>query len=409
MQEDNSNIGNKKNNDSKNNTDKEVNSQSAGTSEPSIQEGNTGILKKQSFFNGNQENTSFVDSAYTFPDGLDNCFRCKNKIIIDDSFLNAPLEFLDLLVLSSVNGNVYFIPRENPHGFQRLVLHPEIFEKTGIVHSGILYLNSVKSVYRIFSPDRHEKIYDSGHSYIWSNLNFANNKAVFLESMPDDEVFSLVAIDLIDLSVKRSGTFERRKFLYDCTVISDGFVYASADDKIFKFNLSCGTEYIYESGIPLDTGMNLIALRNHLYFNNYINELYFIDTDVQGYSARFTGIKCPSINTVAGYEDKLFLGGIDGWSAYKTNGQHVYTFEDVYENRIGCLNRSILVSLKGNKISFHNMHRFQEADSYTIPVKDSETETDYFVSCVISDDFIMALTRYGRFFVFTNDKMNIKL
>jgi hypothetical protein len=365
-------------------------------------------------YKGNSHLTGFESSNLKYPEGLENGFRKIYSIKLNDTFLNAVLLNNKFVITSSYSGNVYFTDRFTGILYSRHSIANESFEKTGIVIDNNVYLNSVKSLYGFdFSTDfiKEKKLYTSQDSfYIWSNINKIGDKIVFLEYSPAGKTAHVVSLDLIPENhgiseVKISSEFNVCRHIFDSVIIYNDNIFLFYDDKIVKYNQcnSVFTEYDIKLKINADT--NFILLDGKIYFNNKNNELFYFD--IANEDIKFTGIKCLYINSLAGFNDNIFIGVLNGWYLYKTGGVQVFSYEDIKEYKIESVNQNILAVSNENKVVFHNLKKFHEAEGFT--VTSGAIESDKIISVRIGDEAVFVLTKFGLLEVFNNDKLNLLL
>ncbi len=375
--------------------------------------------RRFSYYRGNPSLNGFYDCNISFPHSSDNCFRVKFSFAAGgtfsgDGFLNSILEFEENLVFSSLNGNVYFFDRNNGSIKNRISFPGESFEKTGVVAHGNLYQNSLKKIFKISSTGDYSVIYETRESYIWSSLNYCNGKISFLTFNPDknflesEEEKKFVLID-INSNASHTTILQKKGNLCDKVVIAAGNYFVILGSTLFNINNNGIIERLIPLGFAAGVNTLLFSLRNHLYFNSPDNELYFTETHSSAGGVRYSGIKTSGVMYAAAFDDNIFIGTGNGWNLYKSSGQCIYSFDDICESVTECLNSSLLVVLKKEKITFHNLEKFYEADTFLIPAGGNIDVNDYFVSSILSDGSIFALTRYGKIFAFSNDKMNLML
>jgi hypothetical protein len=369
-----------------------------------------------SYFKGNPHLTGFESSSLKYPEGLENGFRRIFSVKLNDVFLNSILLNNKFVILSSSTGKIYFVDRFKGNTNSKISLVNESFEKTGIVIDNNVYENSVKSFYGFkINGDgiKEKKLYEaSSDFYIWSNLNKFNDNIIFLEYSPLQKIHNLVSYPIsageVDSSeIMRSKDFPVSHFLYDSVIVHNDYAFLFCDDKILKYNMinSSIEEYCLKFNINADT--NFLLLDGKIYFNNKNNELFYFD--ILNEDIRFTGIKCPYINSLAGFNDNIFIGTLNGWYLYKTTGVLLFSYEDINGNKIETLNKNILAVSNENKIIFHNLNKFHEAEGFSLSHGSMDSDSDKIISARISEDVIFVLSRNGILEAFNNDKLNLLL
>ncbi|MFA5405411.1 MAG: hypothetical protein WC358_10800 [Ignavibacteria bacterium] len=367
-------------------------------------------------YKGNPYLTGFESSNLKYPEGLENGFRKIFSIKLNDTFLNSILLNNKFTILTSTAGKIFFIDRFKGNIHSQISLVNEPFEKTGVVIDNNIYVNSVKSVYGfkdISDGIKEKKLYESKDDFfIWSNLNKVNKNIVFLEYSPLRKTSYLVnlpisAEDVDPTGITRYNEFSISHFLYDSVIVYNDFVFAFYDDKILKHNFanSSAKEYNLKFNINADT--NFLMLDGKIYFNNQNNELFYFD--IANEEIRFTGIKCPYINSLAGFNDNIFIGTLNGWYLYKTTGVSLFSYEDINGNKIETLNTNILAVSNENKIIFHNLNKFQEAEGFTLTQGSMDSDSNKIISAKIGEDMIFVLSKSGILEAFNNDKLNLLL
>lgn len=364
------------------------------------------------FFRGNPHLTGFEQSELKYPEGLENGFRKIFSIKLNDTFLNTILLNNKFSILTSASGKIYFIDRFTGNVVSKITMTDESFEKTGIVTDNKIYINSVKSIIGFENTGdeiKERKLYTTENDfYIWSNLNKSGEKIIFLEYSPAGKNARLMKIRIngdSESEIKTCVEFTVSHYLYDSVISYKNLIFTFYDNKILKYNSENSAFTEYELKFDIDSDTNFILLDGKIYFNNKNNELFYFD--VADEDIRFTGIKCPYINSLAGFGDNIFTGTMNGWYLYKTTGVLVFSYDDINGNKIESLNRDILAVSSGNKIIFHNLNKFHEAEGFTLAQSISDSDTDKIVSARISEDLIFVLTKSGIFESFNNDKMNL--
>jgi hypothetical protein len=122
---------------------------------------------------------------------------------------------------------------------------------------------------------------------------------------------------------------------------------------------------------------------------------------------KFSGISSSIINSLSGIGENIVIGNSNGWEIYKSNGTLLYKFEDTSDNKIETLNTNIIAISKQNRIVFHNLNRFQEAEGFTLSSNLDSTINDNIASVKISFDSIFVLTKKGILKAYKNDKLNV--
>lgn len=363
-----------------------------------------------SFYKANPPVNNFYSSGIKFPEGIDSGFREQVMLDVGDSFLNSILENNKYIILTSVSGVIYLIDRFTKKLHKKISCDKESFEKTGLVYKNVLYANSVGAVYKLDEEQLErgiisDPIYrcDAGY-FIWSSLNRDGNTICFLEYSPESRKGNIVFFDVTLSKLIFKKSFEVNYSINTLLCIIESTVYFLADNCLYICNIQGNQINRLKPGFEEDEGCFLLGNGNKLYLTSNDGKVYFLD-NVTG-SFKYTGIQEHYINSVAGFDGNVFTGADDGWKYYNSNGVLVYTHEDVEENRIEAVNKNMLVVSKRNKIVFHNLTRFQEAEGFVIKTED-DTITQDIISSVISFNEIFTLTKQGVLTSITNDKLNI--
>lgn len=347
-----------------------------------------------------------------FPEGIERGFRKRFLINLKDEFFNSMLENNECLILSSKNGNIYFIEKKTGKVKNRLNLFPETFEKTGLVYENNLYINSLTGIHLIENSGTDapaKKIYSSGAGYfIWSNLNRYENFIPFLEYNPANKTAFLKILNTESCNIAYEYEFIVRDYIHDSICIAGNYLYFSYDSRVYKLVMPGFDSLLAEAFEGADENCILFSAGNRLFITNRENDIYYSDFNSTMPDFKFTGIKESYINSAAGFDDNVFTGTIDGWKYFKSNGMPVYAHEDADENIIRALNTNILVVSRKNKLIFHNLKRFQEAEGFTLGIE-GETRPQEILTAVISNSDIFVLTEEGILASFTNDRLNIHI
>jgi len=356
-------------------------------------------------YRGNPHLTGSEESLLTYPAGLENGFGKIFSVNLKDNFLNSILLTNNYVILSSSCGNVYFADRFKGELVSKCVIEDEAFEKTGIVIKNKPYINSVRSIFGFDDAFKESRIYEteSGY-YIWSHLNRAKEQIVFLEYSPEEKTAYLVCLNPETKEFSKSCDTGIVHYISDSIIISEEFAYIFHDNNILKTDLKNNISTSYRLNFNIGSDTNFMLADGKIYFNNGNNELFYFD--IKNEDIKFTGIKCGYINSLSSVGDNLFIGLINGWQLFKTSGMPVYTYDDIEENRIETLNRHILAVSKENKIIFHNLDKFQEAEGFSL-TSGRGGETERITSARIGEDAVFLLSKNGILEAFNNDKLNI--
>lgn len=377
--------------------------------EPSLTDG---ILasKINSFYKAGKEVNGFYPSDIKFPEGIEHGFREGAKIELNDSFLNSILENNKFIILASVTGAIYFVDRFKKQLHSKIVMPGDSFEKTGLVHNNILYINSVGSLHKINEDQMEngtpgELLYKCELGfYIWSSLNRENNTIAFLEYSPSERKGNIVLYDIITSQLTFKNSFPVNSSLNQILCIIDGKTYFIADNYLYTCDINSSHIDRTHTGLEIGETCFLLGNGNKLYLTSKDGKVYFLDNNSGEF--KYTGICEHYINSIAGCAGNVYTGASEGWRYYDGRGVLVYSHEDVEENRIEAVSEHVLVVSRRNKIVFHNLSRLQEAEGFVIKTKDDSIAQEIF-SAIISFNEIYTLTKQGVLSSFTNDKLNI--
>lgn len=365
------------------------------------------------FFRGNPNLSNSYETELKFPEGIDQGFRKLFSIDCGDRFFSSILVNNRHIVLSSRSGSIYLIDRFRGRIRNKIFFNDEIFEKTGLIYGNILYINSLKKIFRIDDTNAENPkcvtLYSTPPGYfIWSNLNRSGRYVIFSELNPASKHGRLKILDTNDAESLTEFDFEINDFLTDKICVAGENIYSLFDSSLLVFNSATMKGEIHPVSFAIDENSFMFYLNYKLYITSRQNEIYYIDLPPVNYQFRFSGIKNTYINSIGGFADNILLGTLDGWKSYKSSGLQVYGFEDENENRIECLNKNVIVLSQKNKIVFCNLNRFQEAEGYVLS-SDKKDESIEISSAVFSGMDIFILTDNGLLEGFTNDKLNLHL
>lgn len=374
------------------------------------------------FYKGGSGLNNFYESSLNFPEGIEKGFSQSFRVNLKDEFFNSTLFNNRYIILSSCTGHVYFTDRFTGYTEHKEHIKDQTFEKTGLVYSNIVFINSLKKIFRYGKTDEKifssEEIYETSEgAFIWSNLNRHKNLILFTDY---DPLKQTAGVNLLNAENKDSAVTERNddkffryefkvsRYISDRICIAGKTAFILTDSKLLIFDIEKRAGAMTELNIKTDENSFLFYSGNRIYITTTDYELYYCDLPVNSGNFKTTGIKSNYINSTGGFGDNIFTGTMEGWKLFKSTGLKIYEFEDEYENRIESISRNILVISKSNKIVFSNLNRFQEAEGYVIS-SDKLNESEFINSAVISGNEIFILTRKGILESFTNDKLNIHI
>jgi hypothetical protein len=203
--------------------------------------------------------------------------------------------------------------------------------------------------------------------------------------------------------------FNVKKYISDSITVGKNNLLLLFDDKILIVDLFNQNTRFINLNFYSSEETYVMCPNNKFYFNSPANELLYLDLEYFSGDVNFTGISSSIITSLAGFEDNIFIGNSNGWEVYKSNGSLLYNFEDTSENRIESLNKNILAISKQNRIIFHNLNRFQEAEGFTLNSNTDVLSNDIISSVKISFDGIFVLTRNGILKAFNSNKLNLHI
>ncbi len=368
-------------------------------------------LQLNSFYHGSPRIENYFNSDINFPEGIEKGFRESFKHNLKETFFNSILENNLYFIICSTNGSVYFIDRFTRQIKERASYGGVSFEKTGVVINNQIYLNYITALYSISNEQIEEKnfpqtFYNSEQGYyIWSNLNYCDKLISFLEYNPEQKNGNFVLFDTVSQQCVFKETFNVRTYLNHLSPVIGNRIFFLVGNQLYICNLDKSTVETLPLNFESDENAMMFGIGNKLYLTSKDGKVYFLESGT--WEFKYTGISEHFINSAAGFEDNIFIGTDSGWRYYKSNGVMVYSHDDTDENRVECTARNILVVSKKNKIVFHNLNLFQEAEGFVI--KDKEDALQEIFSSVISYNEIYVLTKQGILAGFTNDKLNIHI
>ena len=367
-------------------------------------------------YKSNTEQNSFFISDLEYPSGVDKGFNLNYSIDLNDEFFSSIIYNNRFFVLTSAASKVYLIDRFNPESQFSFFIENQIFEKTGLILKNDIYLNSLRSIFcikntEIITPDDLKTIYTSPDDYyIWTNLNYFKNKISFVEYNNNTSDANFKLIDKDNGNVDYQYSFKINKFLYDNILITGNILFLISDNSILVISFDENFKAVinsFNSGFEINIETQFAIIRNKLFFNNLSGEIYYFDINKILSTVHYSGIRCSYLNSLAGFDNYLFAGHLSGWKLFNTNGNLIFAHNDVDENKIEALNRNTLVVSKFNKIFFHNLNRFQEAEGFAIIPEGNEKSR--IISAVVSFNNIYVLTKNGIFESYSNERLNIHL
>jgi hypothetical protein len=365
-------------------------------------------------YKGNPHLTGLESSSLRYPEGLENGFGKIFGAKLNDTFLNSILLNNKFVVLTSTTGQIFFLDRINGDLHSRHALANESFEKTGLVIDNNVFLNSVKSLYGFETESdilKEKKLYGAEDNfYIWSNLNKCGENIFFLEYSPDNKTANLVKCEIISennntVKILKSDSIFVSHFLFDSQITYENNIFVFCDNKILKYDSECLLHKTYDLKFNINADSNILLLDGKIYFNNENNELFYFD--IANEDIKFTGIKCMYLNSLAGFNDNIIAGTLNGWYLFKTGGVMLFSYEDIKENKIETLNKNILAVSNENKIVLHNLNKFYEAEGITISPDPSGSGTDKIVSARIGEEAVFVLSKNGMLEAYNNNKLNL--
>lgn len=367
------------------------------------------------FFKANTSLSGFMESDLKFPEGTDRGFNKNYSIDFKDGFFSGILYNNKHIILTSKTSFVYFVERIYSENKITLSFPGSIFEKTGCIKENDVYLNSLDNVYHLRSSDIPSKeniktLFTVPEKfYIWTNLNIAGDNIAFCIYDSSHEAI-VTLINRITGEVIFKFNFQVDKFLSDSVLVCGNKFFVFADNFFLCFEKNSGDELTvrrYELKFYIDPETKYIALKDKLYISDAEGSIYYQDLKSSDFILHYTGIRTPYLNSLAGFRDILFTGYLGGWKAFDSNGVQIFSHNDIEENKIETLNKNILVISRFNKIIFHNLNRFQEAEGFAVS-GDSPDNTSI-ISAAFTSDEILVLTGGGVLESYSNERININV
>ncbi|HLT23941.1 MAG TPA: hypothetical protein VK004_02345 [Ignavibacteria bacterium] len=369
-------------------------------------------LKVDSFYRASPTLSNYYSSEIKFPEGIEISYHENSMTDLKDTFLNSILESNKYLIVSSSGGSVYAVDRFTKKIKRRLSFNNEAFEKTGLVYENKMIINSIRSIYGISENDIEtgntpSASYTSNAGYyIWSSLNREKNVVVFLEYSPESKSGNIVLINGVNVSVLFMQNFEVRNYLNHLVCLLNGKAFFIADNILYIMDLSLNNLQEIKLNAEFNENSEIFADGNKLYLTSDDGKIYFLENGTG--ELKYTGICETYINSCAAFEGNIFIGTESGWKYYNAGGALVYSHDDIEENKIEAVSKNMLIVSRKNKVIFHNLVRFQEAEGFVIKNEDDTRGQEIF-SAVISYNEIYVLTKDGILSSFVNDMLNIHI
>lgn len=365
------------------------------------------------YFRGNPLLNNSYETELKFPEGIDKGFRRMFSTDCGDGFFNSILVNNRHIILASRKGNVFLVDRHRGKIRNKIFFNDEVFEKTGIVHENVIYINSLKKIFRIDDSNienpKQVTLYSAPQDYlIWSNLNRCGRHLLFTEFNAVSRKCRLKIIDMNSIESVSEFEFEAVKFSFDRICVAGRLVFVMFDSSFLVYDLESMNGAIHPLNVEIDENSFVFYLNHKLYITSRQNEIYYLDLPAVDFAFRYSGIRNSYINSMGGFADNIFTGTLDGWKSYKASGLKVYESEDEYENRVECVSKNVIVLSQKNKIVFCNLNRFQEAEGYVISSRKRD-DSEEIISAVFSGMDIFVLTESGLLEAFRNDKLNIHI
>jgi len=364
----------------------------------------------------NNEHNSYYISDMLYPSGVDKGFNLNYSVDLNDEFFNSIIFNNRYFVLTSAASKIYLINRFDPQSQVSFFVENQKFEKSGLVFKNDIYVNSLHNISYIqdkdiLGQDDLKIIYNSpAHNYIWTNLSYIDNKLAFVEFNVSDSTSTLKLIDKDCGKSEYEYSLKINRYLYENIFIRGNKIFLVADNSIIVFSFGKDNKAVIDIlniNFEVNLETQIVVIKNRLFLSNKSGEIFYFDLDKIPSAAHFSGIKCSYLNSMAGFDNYLFTGHIGGWKVFNTNGSLLYSHNDIDENKIEAISKNILVVSKYNKIFFHNLNRFQEAEGFAIiPEKNDNARI---ISSVISFNNIYLLTKNGIFESYSNERLNIHL
>ncbi len=335
----------------------------------------------------------YYDSPLKYPSGIDKSFYIHKTISLKDTFTNTLLETSSHIIASSASGSIFFINKKTGNIDERFNYKEQKFEKTGVVISDEVYINSTDKIYKISNLKSEEIYFTEKGTYIWTDLNY-EDKLVFLEYNPDEgKIILNVSFKKIEIA---SGSAPPG------SVLISPYGYCIVTDKEF---LLIDKKDFSRKSFPIFPSEEKYFLFNaqKIFFIQNNDEIYYYDNENK---IRYSGIRNKFLNSLASFGQNIFLGNLFGWDAYTFTGNLVFSHSENSPCEILALSDNIICIGMDNDLLLHNMNKLSEAE--TVFIK-SENGFDKVISALISRNAIYALTKNGTFAEIYNSKLNIKI
>ena len=360
--------------------------------------------------------TGFNTSALTYPAGNDRSFRVLKQIELKDEFINNLFQTYDNLILSSLNGNVYIVNKQEASLIHKFAASNARFEKTGLACKNKAYINTINAVYSIDDDNLIREIYKCEPGcYIWNNLNCIKEDdsvlIVINEYNPDNKNGKIFLLNPFSKKINYSFKYSSKNIIPEkISAYNDSIIFFT-DRKLHILNYKNDDVIIPEQNNLNEDAFDFLVLNNRLYYYKDDNKIYYRDLNFSPQEEKYTGININGINSLLGFKNYLFAGSGNGWYVYDINGMMIHNYQDANEFNILQLNENILIASSGKYVYYANLTVFQEIEKYLITSSSEEKlPVNYrIISAVITEDKIFTLTSNGILTAFSNDLLNVNV
>lgn len=346
------------------------------------------IIPLDSYPKGSRYLNKFYNSPLEFPSGIEKSFFLQNTVNLKDEFLNSILETSRHIVLSSVQGSIYFVNKNTLAVDERFNFKEQSFEKTGIVIQDTVYINSLDRIYKISGMNAEEIYSPEKGFYIWSDLNY-DTKLIYIEYNPAaGKVMFHGVSGSVEIPVQSapSGGIVVSDEGYAFTAGGELFIIGR-DNEVRKFRIN-----------PQDE-CPLFWADGKIFFVQTGGEIYFLKDN----AVRYSGIRNRFLNSAASAGKIIFTGNMNGWDAYTFTGNVIFSHSENSPCLVPAVSENIVCVCVDNDLLLHNMNNLSEAEN--IYIKSGSG----IISVMISGNAIYALTKNGILALINNSKINIKI